>query len=407
MIRRNEKLGGRPFFEEVTLVRGGEPIAGSVQTPDGKPAAGVPVLAYTIPSNREAMPYGSFSSVTTDADGRFQFVMATPGVGVFWLLPKDYAPLRYVLKDNWRGELGTFRLERGTVIRGKVVDAKGAPVAGAVVNADLKEFQKDLRGLVADSIGRSTVSDSRGEFTLAPLPADLYTVCPDTRAHFSVIASPDSKPQPLKGFFLPRIVHLENGKQPEPLELRSIPCATIEAQVYNSKGEKAYLGDGSFHCHFEAQSWIIEAPGAKDGKMCVDVPRGATESELQTMTNEHSSLRWRMNKDAALVNGGQIKLGTVRDDVKGIQIIRYRAPLLMVTVKAKDGGKLTKPSVTASARDYSRHFSAQSGGRFRSSQLLPDEETTVTAAAEGYRASSTKVNLAEGTTTEIVLELEK
>src|SRR5262249_40656428 len=40
MIRKNEKLGERPFFENVEL-RPGKPITGQVQTAEGTPAAGV------------------------------------------------------------------------------------------------------------------------------------------------------------------------------------------------------------------------------------------------------------------------------------------------------------------------------------------------------------------------------
>ena len=46
MIRKNEKAGGRPFFENVEL-RPGKPIAGHVERPDGSPAKGVSILAYS------------------------------------------------------------------------------------------------------------------------------------------------------------------------------------------------------------------------------------------------------------------------------------------------------------------------------------------------------------------------
>ena len=46
MIRKNEKLGERPFFETIEM-RPAEPITGRVETPDGEPAAGVELLAYS------------------------------------------------------------------------------------------------------------------------------------------------------------------------------------------------------------------------------------------------------------------------------------------------------------------------------------------------------------------------
>ena len=44
MIRKNEKLGSRPFFENVEM-RPGQAVTGTVRTQDGQPAAGVKVQA--------------------------------------------------------------------------------------------------------------------------------------------------------------------------------------------------------------------------------------------------------------------------------------------------------------------------------------------------------------------------
>src|SRR5207237_7173843 len=52
MIRKNEKLGGRPFFESVEL-RAAQPITGVLMTPEGKPAAGVKLLAYSVTSKKK------------------------------------------------------------------------------------------------------------------------------------------------------------------------------------------------------------------------------------------------------------------------------------------------------------------------------------------------------------------
>ncbi len=51
MIRKNEKLGGQPFFE-ITKLYPAKPITGTVVTPDGKPAANVTISGYTYPAER-------------------------------------------------------------------------------------------------------------------------------------------------------------------------------------------------------------------------------------------------------------------------------------------------------------------------------------------------------------------
>jgi hypothetical protein len=62
MICRNEKLGGRPFFENVTLRRAAS-ITGVIEGPDGKPAEGIKVMSYSVTNKigGEQFEYGSFA----------------------------------------------------------------------------------------------------------------------------------------------------------------------------------------------------------------------------------------------------------------------------------------------------------------------------------------------------------
>ena len=92
-------------------------------------------------------------------------------------------------------------------------------------------------------------------------------------------------------------------------------------------------------------------------------------------------------------------------------------------VTAKEGGKPKGAAVTAvypegkglqegrflvkNGLNSDVTFEEQEDGRFRSSQLLPDEEVTVTAHAEGYKDATAKVKLAEGTTKDVEIVLEK
>jgi hypothetical protein len=134
-------------------------------------------------------------------------------------------------------------------------------------------------------------------------------------------------------------------------------------------------------------------------------------------------LRWRKTKDGPLNNSRRVELGTLTDDVRGIEIVRYTAPIVLVKVTAKDGQALKDPAVTAEygagkqrsdgkfivagGRHSDVTFEKQEDGRFRSEQLFPDEETTVTAHADGYASKSEKIKLPEGETREIEIVLEK
>ena len=128
MILKNEKIGGRPFFENVDM-RGAKEITGVLKTPDDKPAANVKILAYSNTDKKSEMfEYGSFADARTDDAGRFRLWVVTPGPAYVWLLPEKFVPETHVLKDDKRGDLGTFILKDGVSIRGKVVDAEGQAV---------------------------------------------------------------------------------------------------------------------------------------------------------------------------------------------------------------------------------------------------------------------------------------
>ena len=104
MTRKNEKLNERPFFETIEM-RPAQPITGRVETPEGEPAAGVEVLAYsrTDKLTKGQFEYGSFARAKTDAEGKFRLPITTPGRAVYWVLPKAYAPELHLLPDGKRG----------------------------------------------------------------------------------------------------------------------------------------------------------------------------------------------------------------------------------------------------------------------------------------------------------------
>ncbi len=145
MIQKNEKMGGRPFFESVEM-RAAKEITGVVLTPDGKPAAGVKLLAYSNAEKQDGFEYGSFADARTDSAGRFRLWLITPGPAVFWLLPEKYAPSTHVIKDySQRGDLGRFTLQEGLIIKGKVLDVKGKAVAGVFVQAEKSRRHRGLQ----------------------------------------------------------------------------------------------------------------------------------------------------------------------------------------------------------------------------------------------------------------------
>jgi hypothetical protein len=330
----------------------------------------------------------------------------------------------HVAKDDRRGDLGKFVVQDGAVLRGKVLDAQGKPLAGVFVHADRQGREEALAGLmVGDHTGRATQTDDKGEFTMAPLPSGTYRVLPQ---EYGGDASDDNRRRerrPLPAVFVEQKVTIKDGEKPEPLELRAVPHVVVQAQYYDAQG-KPRRGHAPFlFGQIDGKSWFTDAKSDADGKVTVLAPHGLENARLQLTTNEHSALRFRRSKGEPLSRARDINLGTLDRDIKGIEIIRYEAPILLVKVTTKDGVKPKDVAVTAlypeekglregrfivkGGRNSDVSFEEQEDGRFRSSQMLPDEEVTVTAHAEGYADASLEVKLAEGTNKDVELVLEK
>jgi beta-lactamase regulating signal transducer with metallopeptidase domain/protocatechuate 3,4-dioxygenase beta subunit len=429
MIQKNEKMGGRPFFENVDLRPAAE-ITGIVETPEGKPAAGVKVQAYsnTSKTKQGEFEYGSFADTKTDKDGKFSLWIITPGPAVFWVLPETHAPSTHVIKDpTKRGDVGRFVMNPGIVLKGKVLDVQGKPLAGVFVEADKRGGIEDFNLPVADHIRRTAVTNDKGEFAFAPLPAATYDVYPQERGWDP--SKDEKRPQkrPLPGVFVRQQVTLKDGMPPEPkepIEVRAVPHVVIEAQFVDSKGAKTRgHAPHLFGRMNKNDFWFGEGKMDENGKMTLLVPHGLTDARLSLSTNEHGVLRWKKGKDGQLSASREIMLGTLTDDSKDIEITRYVAPILIMGAVEKGGGQLKNLQAKIEyapdrkPRDRNGMFingvqgdvfmEKQEDGRWRSSQLLPDEEITVTVSAEGYKPYTEKLKLAEGTTKELKAELEK
>lgn len=428
MIQKNEKLGGRAFFENVDL-RPATEITGIVETPEGKPAPGVKLLAYSNTSKNKENEFesGSITNAKTDKDGKFSIWIITPGPAVFWILPENHAPSTHVIKDpTKRGDMGRFVMSPGIVLKGTVFDAQGKVIPGVYVHANKRGGIEDFNLPVGDAIGRTALTDDKGEFTFAPLPAGNFEVMPEEQGHDP--SKDDRRPQkrPVPGVFVRQHVTLKDGMgmAPEPIQVRAVPHVVIEAQYFNSKGKPTRGHAGHMFGRVNKNDfWFGQAQMDENGKMTTLAPHGLTEARLGLSTNEHGVLRWRRGKDGALQTKREVDLGQLTDDVKDIQIIRYVAPILILNAVEKGGSQIKdfKVKVTYAAGKSPRDpnsffingmqgdvfFEKQEDGRWRSSQMLPDEEVAVTISAEGYKSYETKLKLVEGTTKEIKAELDK
>ncbi|HEY4312840.1 MAG TPA: carboxypeptidase regulatory-like domain-containing protein [Pirellulales bacterium] len=420
MIRKNLTKGEPPFYSTIKLWSG-EPITGTVVNPEGEPLADVEISMYAVSDHsKKKFGRGSFEKTKTDAAGGFRIVPPTPGDGVLWIRPAENAPQAHRI-GNRRGDWGRLVMEHGTAVRGRVLDAKGAPVAGVRVEAraksDGEKADEFLRSnAVAQGITRNAVTGPDGEYALLALPDGEYNVRMEPNHKEG-----EYDPPPLEQVFLQTKLAIVDGKAPEPFDIRAVPHVVIRG-TYLDSADKPRRGH-EFHLfgRMDGQFYFANSstPG-QDGKLIALAPHGA-DVELDLSTNEHSSLRWRMSHDAPLQRGRRVKLGVMEEDLSGFEIIRYTAPILLVKPVDEQGNVLPdcqpvlnytretdgKEEMTAYTTGGHVSFEKQPDGRWRSSQLLPDEPFSIDLKKEGYATTAQKLSLAEGEDREVVLVMKK
>ena len=428
MTRKNEALGERPFFETVEM-RPAKAITGRVETPEGTPASGVDLLAYSRTDKvvKGHFEYGSFAKAKTDAEGRFRLPITTPGQGVFWILPDKFAPEMRVLADGKRGDLGTITLTKGVAVTGVALDVDGKPLAGLLIEADRErgsgpEFEALGRLIVADAIDRTAETDAEGRFTLDPLPPGTYRVMP-TDYDARVNRSAGRARRVLPGVFAPKTLTIKEGETIPPMEVRALPHVVIEGQWLDSKGQPKGGWESSVFGRMDGAFWHDMSSPDAQGKFSLKAPHGLENVEFDISTNEHASAVHRIGKDGPLVAGRRVTLGTLDHDVKGIEIVRYVAPIILINATTKDGKQIkgfkatveyTEPdpnsdkrvSVAGGSAETEAIQDEQNDGRYRTSQLLPDREVAVTVTADGFATAERKLKLPEGKTEEVTFVLE-
>jgi protocatechuate 3,4-dioxygenase beta subunit len=429
MTRKNEKLNERPFFETIEL-RPARPITGRVETPEGEPAAGVVVLAYsrTGKAGSGVFEYGSFARAETDAQGRFRLPITTPGQAAYWVLPKDYAVDLYVVPEGKRGDMGTIILKRGVSVAGRVLDAQGKPIKAVFVEierqrGDGPDLQAHNLQFISNVIRRAAETDSDGRFTFDPLPPGEYSIAP-SETNYDGDRKKQWTPRPLPEVFAPTKLTIKEGETPAPLEIRASPSVVIEGHWVDSKGQPKGGWSSFVFGRMDGSFWNAQAHPDTEGRFSLKVPHGLEQVQLDISTNEHATTRHRIGKDGPLVEGRTVKLGTLDHDVKDIEIVRYVSPIIVINATTKDGkqvpGFKAEVEYTAPAGDErgkqvhivgggKRNDAIQDeqyDGRYRTSQMLPDKEVKVTVSADGYVPSSRKLSILEGKIEEMTFVLE-
>ncbi|MBS0265685.1 MAG: carboxypeptidase regulatory-like domain-containing protein, partial [Planctomycetes bacterium] len=291
------------------------------------------------------------------------------------------------------------------------------PIAGVPVNLGYSG-QREVSLPVATSIGRGVITDAEGRFAFDPVPAGEYQLKVEEN-----LADPlhrDLKTYDVNDVFLPKPLLLKAESKPAAIELQAVPHVVVHAQYVDSAGKKSTGHEFFLHGQIDGQFWNARGRPSKEGTIALRVPHGLEEVRMQLMTNEHSSLRYRKGPGEPLQDDTfTISLGTLTDDIVGFEIIRYKAPILLISAVDPAGQPLKNLKVVAnyvkprpaqyiSFQDGSDfNFEAQANGVYRSSQMLPDEEVKLQISAEGFAPVLEKLQIPEGETRELKVRLSK
>jgi hypothetical protein len=166
--------------------------------------------------------------------------------------------------------------------------------------------------------------------------------------------------------------------------------------------------------------WHAAARPDANGTVTLRVPHGLQDVQMQLSTNEHGALRYRIGKDQPLKDDNRmVRLGTLNDDVHDFEIIRYKAPIVLISAVDEAGSSIDKLQIVARyakgrpeayisfANNSDIRFESQNNGQHRSTQMLPDEDITFTITSEGYAPVEVKRNFKEGVTEELKVTLKR
>ncbi len=429
LILKNEKLGVAPFFKRLILWPG-RTIEGIVKTPAGQPAVDVKVMAYISPTPLKPNPWARFPSTKTDKEGRFRLIVHEKQRSVLWILPQDYAPEVHNV-TNQQHDLGTFTLSPGERLTGKLRDSEGKPVGGVYVEASAVRPNPQAQNPlvphhVANQIRRTTLTAADGSFEFRPLPARKYEIQP-TESSWDPSTGDRGQgevKQPLPAVFMSQTVMLKKGGAA--VELKAVPHVVMEAQRLNSRGEQREGSTINLIGGLGNETWMTSADSSPTGLYRVLVPKGLRSATLSLIYDPDSAFQYRLKKDSPLQYGRDFDMGTIDQDLKGVEIIHYAAPTIVISVTNKEGMPIEDllPSVDYTDPEYEAHrhklyhrgksgesqtdvpFEDIGGGKIRTIQLVPDREVNVTVRAEGFKPESRKITLAEGKTEEMKFVLE-
>jgi 5-hydroxyisourate hydrolase-like protein (transthyretin family) len=239
-----------------------------------------------------------------------------------------------------RGDLGTIKLERGSKVEGRIVDVDGKPLAGVYVSAyPWATAEPQYSGNVEQQVHRAAETDAQGNFTLGPLAPGDYRIEPQEYldSHPALLRRTSRDQRPLPAMFLPQELTLAAGQTSAHVDVRAIPTVSVEGSIYDQTDVRRIITDmglpPSSPSYTPPPAITGKVDGlayraipriANDGTFKFTVPKGLRDARLSISPSRNRTIatapRWRLGRDQPINNEASIILGSLDEDIHGIEI---------------------------------------------------------------------------------------
>jgi len=435
-VRLYKKHGVRTWYQEQRMYPG-EEITGVIVDSTGKPMADLPVHVYsergrinarnlrdaarhedddsgsgTFVYTADGQFVSSSTEVRTDQQGRFSTYILKESKGVLAVRPTQYAAMTRPIAAPG-GDLGTFRLEPGVRVRGRVLDAAGNPCAGVWVNITGGKLREANQvDVTLEQTSRAAKTSSDGTFELEPIIPGSYRAHVSGQNDSSSLAFPYSLPLP--GVFEPVTFEITADQVPAPVEFRAIPHAVIQIDFVDGTGQPAAGGDVVVEGRRNRQRWSRVMRGNAQGKIEAFVPRDLTRVKVSPVGDESFALRTRLGDEVEWQFRSQIELSDLAARIPDVHVQKLKAPTLWLNIHNDEGEvENSKAQIKLDGVDENQlrqlvrpEVFPIGKGKWRTIWLQPEMPFTITIETPGKKPVTKTFKLAEGEDKTVEIKLE-
>lgn len=368
-------------------------LRGRFVTPDGQPAANVPVM---VARNRDG--FGDSTGIgfwtRTDAEGRFTLeTQASWPQRLHWF-PGEFASDSRATTRNF-GDQGVIVLKRGTRLSGVIENENGEPLAGFAIKATTGTRVPHLYAR----------SDSAGRFSFPPLPAGDYRL--QAVDHFVDNATGARFSGTLPQTFVPVRYSLGASEGP-PVVIRPSSVRLVRFRVIDADGNP--LEGRTIHASIAGNHVQSRPVEGEPGRYVVPTPDWDQPCEFQIgYDRANEAVLYQPTPESPRMPGWSV---TRRHAPKGdpeITIQLLRAASIGVEVRTEDGTPLRDARCEvhySDAEDFREHgiFEGPVGAYLLNAKnpkgtwrgLAPGHRLTITVSASGAVSHEETVELQPG-----------